>query len=158
MKPYSKDLLHNMKQELYSDSAIEASDVSADMTEPDQSLTRSLRPRTSLPKADPLVTRKSTRTRTQRVVTITKPVKSKAATTTKQKAAPKIETVRQRVRNEIASTTKPKRDAFLYHHRKLFEPLLPASSYISKLNPAHMQGLQPHILIENQPAKSVDAP
>jgi len=141
-----------MKQALYADSAIEATEVSVGEADIKESLTRSLPPRASRPQPGSFVVRKSTRTRTPRVATN---VSTRLTTTVKQKAAPKPETVRHRVRNEIATKTKPKRDAFLYHHRVLFQPLLPASNYITKLNPAHMQNLQPHIEIKHQPAKSV---
>ncbi|KAG9840462.1 hypothetical protein KCU86_g11377, partial [Aureobasidium melanogenum] len=45
----------------------------------------------------------------------------------------KADTVRNRVREEIATTTKSKRDAFLIHHKDYFLPLLPPNNYISKL-------------------------
>jgi len=144
-----------MKGVLYADSAIEASEVSVEETELEQSLTRSLPPRASRPQPGSFATvRRSTRTRTQRVAT---PVQARSTTASQQKAAPKAETARQRVRSEIATKTKPKRDAFLYHHRALFQPLLPESNYITKLDPNHMQPLQTHVEIEHQPAKYVVA-
>ncbi|THY64205.1 hypothetical protein D6C99_00299 [Aureobasidium pullulans] len=45
----------------------------------------------------------------------------------------KTDTVRNRVRDDIATTTRAKRDAFLVHHKDYFLPLLPSSNYISKL-------------------------
>ncbi|KAI5257177.1 hypothetical protein E4T42_01197 [Aureobasidium subglaciale] len=45
----------------------------------------------------------------------------------------KADTVRNRVREEIATTTKSKRDAFLVHHKDYFLPLLPPNNYITKL-------------------------
>lgn len=42
-------------------------------------------------------------------------------------------TARNLIRNEIASQTKPKRDAFLLAHKDFFLPLLPVSNYIAKL-------------------------
>ncbi|KAK3706971.1 hypothetical protein LTR37_012470 [Vermiconidia calcicola] len=43
------------------------------------------------------------------------------------------DTARNRVRNDIAEHTKPKRDAFLLVNKDYFMPLLPATSYIDKL-------------------------
>lgn len=141
-----------MKGALYADSAIEASEVSVEETELEQFLTRSLPPRASRPQPGSFaVVRRSNRTKTQRVATT--PVQARSTTASKQQTAPKAETARQRVRSEIATKTKPKRDAFLYHHRALFQPLLPESNYITKLDPSNMQSLQPHVEIESQPAK-----
>lgn len=52
---------------------------------------------------------------------------------TKQKA----ETERNKVRNDIAESTKPKRDAFLLANKEYFLPLLPETSYIDKLQRLH---------------------
>jgi len=143
-----------MKGVLYADSAIEAPEISVEETELEQSLTRSLPPRASRPQPGTFAVRRSNRMKPPRVAT---PVQARPITASKQKAAPKPETARQRVRSEIATKTKPKRDAFLYHHRALFQPLLPENNYITKLDPNHMQPLQTHVEIEHQPAKYVVA-
>lgn len=49
----------------------------------------------------------------------------------------KADTARNRVRQEIADHTKPKRDAFLLAHSEYFLPLLPETSYIDKLQRVH---------------------
>lgn len=71
-------------------------------------------------------------------------------------AQPKAETARNKVRNDIATRTKPKRDAFLYVHGDYFRPLLPAYSYIDKLERAASLGTAPHHVpytaLEQQPA------
>lgn len=79
-----------------------------------------------------------------------------------QKAAPRIiktDTVRNRVREEIATTTKSKRDAFLVHHQDYFLPLLPPSNYISKLLKAkgdhQIQKHAPFTPLNEQPANVV---
>lgn len=50
---------------------------------------------------------------------------------TKQKVH--VETERNKVRNNIQEQIKPKRNAFLYAHKEYFQPLLPETSYIDKL-------------------------
>jgi SWI/SNF-related matrix-associated actin-dependent regulator of chromatin subfamily A member 5 len=82
-------------------------------------------------------------------------------TSTKTKAtAPRIvkaDTVRNRVREEIATTTKAKRDAFLVHHKDYFLPLLPPNNYISKLvqaNDTH-QDYVPYTPLDKQPSDVV---
>lgn len=51
-----------------------------------------------------------------------------------KKIAPvKPDTARNRVREDIATQTKAKRDTFLSFHRDYFLPVLPASNYVSKL-------------------------
>jgi len=55
------------------------------------------------------------------------------------------------VRREILEHTKPRRDAFLLHHRAKFEPLLPANNYISKLDPT-TRAVVPIKTFEEQPA------
>jgi SWI/SNF-related matrix-associated actin-dependent regulator of chromatin subfamily A member 5 len=82
-------------------------------------------------------------------------------TSTKTKAtAPRIvkaDTVRNRVREEIATTTKAKRDAFLIHHKDYFLPLLPPNNYISKLLQANdtRQGHVPYTPLSKQPTDVV---
>ncbi|KAI4753322.1 hypothetical protein E4T52_14552 [Aureobasidium sp. EXF-3400] len=82
-------------------------------------------------------------------------------TTTKTKAkAPRVikaDTVRNRVREEIATTTKAKRDAFLIQHKEYFLPLLPSNNYISKLlqaNDTH-QDYVPYTPLDKQPTDVV---
>ncbi|KAK6441482.1 hypothetical protein LTR95_002284 [Oleoguttula sp. CCFEE 5521] len=50
-----------------------------------------------------------------------------------QHAAMKLDTARNRIRQEIADTTKPKREAFLLAHKDMFLPILPQNNYIDKL-------------------------
>ncbi|KAK6007941.1 hypothetical protein QM012_004755 [Aureobasidium pullulans] len=66
----------------------------------------------------------------------------------------KADTVRNRIREEIATTTKAKRDAFLIHHKDYFLPLLPPNNYISKLLQAdnRHQAYVPYALLSKQPA------
>lgn len=45
----------------------------------------------------------------------------------------KPDSARNRVRDEMATKTKAKRDAFLLHHKEHFLPLLPETNYITKL-------------------------
>jgi SWI/SNF-related matrix-associated actin-dependent regulator of chromatin subfamily A member 5 len=69
----------------------------------------------------------------------------------------KADTVRNRVREEIATTTKAKRDAFLVHHKDYFLPLLPPNNYISKLiqaNDTH-QDYVPYTPLDKQPSDVV---
>jgi SWI/SNF-related matrix-associated actin-dependent regulator of chromatin subfamily A member 5 len=69
----------------------------------------------------------------------------------------KADTVRNRVREEIATTTKAKRDAFLVHHKEYFLPLLPPNNYISKLvqaNDTH-QDYVPYTPLDKQPSDVV---
>ena len=47
------------------------------------------------------------------------------------------ETERNKIRNEIAEHTKPKRDRFLLAHQEYFLPLLPQNNYIAKLSKLH---------------------
>lgn len=58
---------------------------------------------------------------------------------------------RAKVRSEIVARNKPKRDAFLLHHRELFEPLLPASNYISKLSESSAKEIARHVPVKQQP-------
>lgn len=53
-----------------------------------------------------------------------------ASNTTKVKP----DTARNRIRSEIATHTKVKRDAFLLVHQELFLPLLPQNNYVAKLS------------------------
>ncbi|KAI4720738.1 hypothetical protein E4T48_02919 [Aureobasidium sp. EXF-10727] len=82
-------------------------------------------------------------------------------TMTKTKAAAprivKADTVRNRVREEIATTTKAKRDAFLVHHKDYFLPLLPPNNYVSKLLQADdkRQGYVPYVPLSKQPTNVV---
>lgn len=75
----------------------------------------------------------------------------KATVTAKPPLKAKVETARARVRREIEQNTKPRRDAFLLHHRAKFEPLLPTNNYISKLGPTTRAIIQAKT-IEEQPA------
>lgn len=65
----------------------------------------------------------------------------------------KADTVRNRIREEIATTTKAKRDAFLIHHKDFFLPLLPPNNYISKLVQADNkpQAYVPYAPLRKQP-------
>ncbi|CAD0088693.1 unnamed protein product [Aureobasidium mustum] len=65
----------------------------------------------------------------------------------------KADTVRNRIREEIATTTKAKRDAFLIHHKDYFLPLLPPNNYISKLLQAdnEHQAYVPYTPLSKQP-------
>ncbi|KAI7080728.1 hypothetical protein KC327_g90 [Hortaea werneckii] len=51
----------------------------------------------------------------------------------KQDSKPAPDTARAKVRQEILEKTKPKRDAFIVAHKDAFQPLLPETSYIDKL-------------------------
>lgn len=51
-----------------------------------------------------------------------------------------VETERNRVRNNIQEQIKPKRNAFLYAHKEYFQPLLPETSYIDKLQRMYDMG------------------
>lgn len=44
-----------------------------------------------------------------------------------------VETERSKIRSDIAEYTKPRRNAFLYKHKEYFQPLLPETSYIDRL-------------------------
>ncbi|KAH0279561.1 hypothetical protein KCU71_g17247, partial [Aureobasidium melanogenum] len=65
----------------------------------------------------------------------------------------KADTVRNRIREEIATTTKAKRDAFLIHHKDYFLPLLPPNNYVSKLLQADNkhQAYVPYAPLSKQP-------
>lgn len=69
----------------------------------------------------------------------------------------KTDTVRNRIREEIATTTKAKRDAFLIHHKDFFLPLLPPNNYISKLLQAdnNRQAYVPYAQLSKQPTNVV---
>lgn len=56
----------------------------------------------------------------------------------------KVETARNRVRDDIAAHTKPKRDAFLLTHEQYFAPLLPENSYLAKLHRARASVADQH--------------
>ncbi|TKA33633.1 hypothetical protein B0A50_00469 [Salinomyces thailandicus] len=47
------------------------------------------------------------------------------------------DTERARVRQEILEITKPKRDAFILAHKEYFQPVLPVTSYVDKLERLH---------------------
>jgi len=49
----------------------------------------------------------------------------------------KPDTARGRVRQEILDTTKPKRDAFILAHKEYFQPVLPETSHVDKLERLH---------------------
>jgi SNF2 family DNA or RNA helicase len=51
----------------------------------------------------------------------------------KPKSKPKLDTARNRVREEIAAQTMVKRDTFILSHKNYFLPLLPENNYVSKL-------------------------
>ncbi|KAI7609888.1 hypothetical protein KC346_g8985, partial [Hortaea werneckii] len=51
----------------------------------------------------------------------------------KRDSKPAPDTARAKVRQEILEKTKPKRDAFIVAHKDYFQPLLPETSYIDKL-------------------------
>ncbi|GAB1735758.1 hypothetical protein NU219Hw_g5104t1 [Hortaea werneckii] len=51
----------------------------------------------------------------------------------KRDSKPAPDTARAKVRQEILEKTKPKRDAFVLAHKESFQPLLPETSYIDKL-------------------------
>ncbi|EME40980.1 hypothetical protein DOTSEDRAFT_136247 [Dothistroma septosporum NZE10] len=55
----------------------------------------------------------------------------------------KAETARNRVREDIAAHTKPRRDAFLLQHEEYFESLLPDNSYLAKLQRARVSTTVP---------------
>jgi SWI/SNF-related matrix-associated actin-dependent regulator of chromatin subfamily A member 5 len=96
-------------------------------------------------------TRRSTR---QKAADLRKTGKSKYAESTPLPPAPKVvkgPTARAKVRIQIAANNKPKRDAFLLNHRELFEPLLPANNYISKLPSSSPKALAKHVAIDQQP-------
>ncbi|KAF1349007.1 SNF2 family N-terminal domain-containing protein [Delphinella strobiligena] len=65
----------------------------------------------------------------------------------------KPDTARQRVRDEIATKTKAKRDAYILYHRDHFLPLLPESNYITKLEKSGdvLQGISPNSQLQSQP-------
>lgn len=67
----------------------------------------------------------------------------------------KPDTARQRVRDEIATKTKAKRDAYILYHRDHFLPLLPENNYITKLEKSGdvLQGMSPHSQLQSQPKK-----
>ena len=68
---------------------------------------------------------------------------------------PVVETARNKVRNEIAAVTKPKRDAFLLAHKDYFLPLLPPNNYIRKLekqNDSNAVEHVPYSSLASQPA------
>ena len=76
---------------------------------------------------------------------------AKANVTAKPPPKAKVESARAKVRREIEQNTKPRRDAFLLHHRAKFEPLLPTNNYIAKLGPTERAIVQAKT-IEEQPA------
>jgi len=65
----------------------------------------------------------------------------------------KQDTARARVREEIATKTKAKRDAYLLHHKEHFMPLLPETNYITKLEESgeKTQSVIPHQRLLTQP-------
>lgn len=74
-----------------------------------------------------------------------------------KKPAPiKPDSARNRVREDIATHTKAKRDNFLVHHRDYFLPVLPANNYVSKLVQAKTNGeeeIVPNRQLTEQPIK-----
>ena len=62
--------------------------------------------------------------------------------TAKATSAQKPSTARGQIRQDIATHTKPKRDAFYLAHKELFLPLLPQNNYIAKLERAQVTGDQ----------------
>lgn len=87
-------------------------------------------------KADPIV---ASDTVTDTTVATLKPVRVKQ------------DTARNRAREEIATVTKAKRDAYLLHHKDLFLPLLPENNHISKLQPDNMRSIVAHQQLQSQP-------
>ncbi len=69
-----------------------------------------------------------------------------------------IKTERGQARSDIAEFTKPKRDAFFLANKEFFQPLLPETSYIDKLQRLHDMKddsdveVVPHSAIMQQPA------
>jgi len=80
---------------------------------------------------------------------------SQATTSTKasKPVIVKPDTARTRVRDEIATKTKAKRDAYLLHHKEHFMPLLPETNYITKLEKSgeKTQNVVPHQQLLTQP-------
>ena len=124
-----------------------------------RSLRQSLPAKKAAPMATPLATRAQRATRRETTppwLTSRQNKKlkqsnaAKVIVTTKPPPKAKVESARARVRREILEHTKPRRDAFLLHHRAKFEPLLPANNYIAKLG-LNTRAIVPSKTIEEQP-------
>ncbi|KAK4494330.1 hypothetical protein PRZ48_014628 [Zasmidium cellare] len=116
----------------------------------------------------PLRSRELPARSTRANVSYARPVLVKRAPTKKKKsnkilksdmgtAVTKAETARSKVRHEIETRTRPKRQAFLYVHGDYFKPLLPGNSYIDKLRVAAAEKDEkpqrvPYKALEKQPA------
>ncbi|KAK5165576.1 uncharacterized protein LTR77_009105 [Saxophila tyrrhenica] len=76
---------------------------------------------------------------------------------TSKTSKPTISTERDKVHANIAAFTKPRRDAFLLANKEYFQPLLPETSYIDKLQRLQdMKGDEdvetvPHVALTQQP-------
>lgn len=118
---------------------------------------RSARSRVSYasPKRTPHTTPKEKKTRTEQILqsdTLGELKQSKSGGDAK--AVVKPDTARGRVREEIATMTKAKRDAYLLYHQEYFLPLLPNTNYLTKLAQSGiMQSISPHQQLQVQPEK-----
>jgi len=126
---------------------------------PRRSLRQSLPAKKAAPMATPVKTRPQRASRreatppwltSRQSKKLKQSIATKAKVTTKPPPKTKVESARSRVRREIQEHTKPRRDAFLLHHRLKFEPLLPANNYVAKLGPTTRAIVRPKT-IEEQP-------